>query len=236
TVHKAGFQSVVIGLSGGIDSSVSAVLCSQALGKQNVFGVAMPYTNSHPDSMTHAQLLAETFDIALQTVSISQMVDSYFEQFDPNASMLRRGNFMARQRMCVLYDLSAKTQSLVAGTSNKSEIYAGYCTQYGDSACAFEPFAHLYKSEIIQLADLLKIPEAIIRKDPTADFWEGQTDESEMRVTYKVLDEILHCLLDEKIGKEALLTKGFSEDDIDNVIGKITHSEYKRQLPPQLKI
>ena len=159
------------------------------------------------------------------------MIDAYFDEFEPHANMLRRGNRMARERMCILYDLSAKYKALVVGTSNKSEIYAGYCTQYGDSACAFEPFAHLYKTEVWQMAKILNIPLEIINKTPTADLWEGQTDENEMGISYQLLDEILYFILDEKLGKHLLLGKGFSEGDIDLVLQNIEKSRFKRCMP-----
>ena len=136
---SAGFSKLIIGLSGGIDSSVTAALCVKAVGSDNVFGVMLPYHKSHPDSLNDALEVAEVLGIKHEVIDISPMVDSYFDKYAPNANILRKGNRIARERMCVLYDLSAKYDALVAGTGNLSELMVGYCTQYGDSACAFEP-------------------------------------------------------------------------------------------------
>ena len=235
-VKNAGYQKVILGLSGGIDSSLAAALCGNALGNQNVIGIMMPYKNSNPLSLQHAKLIANTFKITYEIITITNMVDAYFDEFEPEANMLRRGNRMARERMCILYDLSAKYKALVVGTSNKSEIYAGYCTQYGDSACAFEPFAHLYKSEVREIAVMLNIPAEIINKPPTADLWEGQTDEKEMGISYPLLDEILFYLIDEKMEKTEIMKKGFSEEMVDLVLKKIEKSEFKRKLPLTLEL
>ncbi|MDP8202571.1 MAG: NAD+ synthase [Candidatus Tenebribacter burtonii] len=233
-LFQAGFNKIVVGLSGGIDSSVTAALSVKAIGKENVFAVMLPYHSSHPDSLIHAIEVAESLDIKYEIVNISQMVDAYFKNFAPEADILRKGNRMARERMCVLYDRSAKNKALVAGTGNLSEIMIGYCTQYGDSACAFEPIGHLYKTEIYKLAEILKLPESVIKKKPTADLWEGQTDEEEMGITYKELDEILFQLLDEKRSEKELIST-FGKDKIHKVKGMIQSSEFKRIMPPMLK-
>ena len=143
---------------------------------------------------------------------------------------------MARERMCILYDLSAKYKALVAGTGNRSELMVGYCTQYGDNACAFEPIGHLYKTEVVEIAKLLKLPESVIEKKPTADLWADQTDEKEMDITYKRLDEILYNLLDLKLEKEDIIKKGFSKEEIGKVLIMIRNSEFKRNMPPILEL
>jgi NAD+ synthase len=140
---------------------------------------------------------------------------------------------MARERMCVLYDYSAKYNALVAGTGNRSELLIGYCTQYGDSACAFEPIGHLYKTEVKEIARILGVPEAIIEKHPTADLWEGQTDEDEMGITYVRLDAILHQLYDRNRTPEEILALGFSSEEIGLVQRMYTRSSFKREMPPQ---
>lgn len=234
TLNKTTFQKVILGLSGGIDSALSSALCASALGSENVIGVMMPYKSSSPKSIEHAKLVAQTFKITYDIIPITSMVDAYFDEFEPDANLLRRGNRMARERMCILYDLSAKYKAIVVGTSNKSEIYTGYCTQYGDSACAFEPFAHLYKTEVWQMAKILKIPDVIIDKKPTADLWEGQTDEEDIGISYYTIDEILHFILDEKIGKEEIIKRGFTDHDIELVLKKIEYSEFKRRMPLEI--
>ena len=231
-LEKAGFTRVIVGLSGGIDSSVTAALCVKALGKENVFGVMLPYRKSHPDSFEHAKQVAENFGIRFEVVDISPMVDAYFENYETDADILRKGNRIARERMCVLYDLSAKYKALVAGTGNRSEIMVGYCTQYGDSACAFEPIGHLYKTEVLKIAKILNLPDYVINKEPTADLWEDQTDEKEMGITYRKLDEILYQMLDLKSGKEEMIKQGISKQEMEKVEKMIRNSEFKRNMPP----
>ena len=230
-LNKAGFTRVLVGLSGGIDSSVTAALCVKAIGKENVFGVMLPYRKSHPDSLEHAEQVANQLGIKYEVVDISPMVDAYFENYATDADILRKGNRIARERMCVLYDLSAKYKALVAGTGNRSEIMVGYCTQYGDNACAFEPIGHLYKTEVLELAEILNLPYSIIIKKPTADLWEDQTDEDEMGITYKELDEIIYQMLDQKM-EYADLIAAFSKEKIDKVKKMIQLSEFKRNMPP----
>jgi len=234
TVNSAGFSKAIIGLSGGIDSSLVAALCCQALGNKNVIGVMLPYKSGNPESLEHATILAQQLKIKHYVYPITDMVDSYFCNLEPQAEPLRRGNYMARTRMCVLYDLSAKHNALVAGTTNLSELYTGYCTQYGDSACAFEPIAHLLKKEVRQMAKTLAIPQCIIEKSPSADLWAGQTDEQELGISYDTLDTILQFILREKREKKYILSCGIAEQDYELVIKKIKQSEFKRVLPVML--
>ena len=231
---SAGFSKLIVGLSGGIDSSVTVAICVKAIGADNVFGVMLPYRKSHPDSLNHAIEVAETLKMKHEVIDISPMVDSYFGEYAVNADILRKGNRMARERMCVLYDLSAKYKALVAGTGNLSELMIGYCTQYGDSACAFEPLGHLYKTEVYQMAEILGLPKSVINKKPTADLWEGQTDEDEMGITYTELDKILYQMLDEKKSDKKLIST-FGEEKILQVKNMIKKSEFKRKMPDIMK-
>jgi len=231
-LNKAGFNKLIVGLSGGIDSAVTAALCVEAVGSENVTGVLMPYRASSSDSIEHAILVADKYKIKYKVIEITSMVDAYFDTYEPDADKLRKGNRMARERMCILYDLSAKYGALVAGTGNKSELMIGYCTQYGDSACAFEPLGDLYKTEVKDIAELLGIPEIIINKNPTADLWEGQTDEDEMGISYSLLDKILYNLMEEKKDAEELIEMGFSSEKIKKVLQMIKRSEFKRKMPP----
>ncbi len=235
--HKdAGLPNAIVGLSGGIDSSLTATLCTKALGKENVIGIMMPYKTSHPDSLNHAKEVAKFLGIKYEIIEISPMVDKYFELYSPKADRLRKGNFMARTRMCVLYDKSAQYNALVAGTGNKSELLIGYCTQYGDSACAYETIGDLYKTEVWELAKYLSLPKSVIEKKPSADLWHNQTDEEEMGITYKTLDEILYNMFDEKKTEKELIESGFLKEDIQKINEMYKKSHFKRNTPPIAKI
>jgi len=234
-LFSSGLSKLIVGLSGGIDSSVTAALCVKAIGNENVYGVMLPYRKSHPDSLNDALKVADNLGIKHEQIDISLMVDSYFKNYFPDANILRKGNRMARERMCVLYDLSAKYGALVAGTGNFSELMIGYCTQYGDNACAFEPIGHLYKTEIYKLAEILELPESVITKKPTADLWEGQTDEEEMGITYKEMDEILFQILEKK-SNEADMIAEFNNETINKVKKMIKNSEFKRRMPQLIEL
>jgi len=232
---SSGFSKGIIGISGGLDSSVVAALAVEALGKEKVTGVMMPYKKSNPNSLNDALLLASKIAFNYRIIDITPMVDSWFDNYEPEASKLRQGNYMARIRMTVLYDLSSKDNALVIGTGNFSELMTGYTTQYGDNACAFEPIGHLYKTEVRKLAKLLNIPSSIVDKHPSADLWKGQTDESELGISYCVLDQILHAFLEKKMSKEKMIESGFNSKDIDRVVDLYKKSEYKRNMPSCLK-
>ncbi|MGC9337506.1 MAG: NAD+ synthase [Candidatus Cloacimonadia bacterium] len=233
--HDAGFKKGIIGLSGGLDSSVSAYLSTEALGKENVIGAILPYKTTSITCIRDAELVIQRLGIKSYTRDISPIVDSYFATYEENATSLRRGNFMARVRMCVLYDLSAKEQALVIGTGNKTELYLGYVTQFGDSACALEPIGHLYKTEVRELAKLLGLPKQIIEKIPSADLWQGQTDEGELGITYEKADEILYRLVDEKLTEDEMVKQGFDYKDVQHVKKLIKNSQFKRRLPAMLE-
>ena len=232
---KAGFSKAVLGLSGGIDSALVAYLLRDALGKENVLAIMMPYKSSNPDSLNHAKLVVEDLKINAKTIEITDMIDAYFKN-EKDASSLRMGNKMARERMSILFDYSSKENALVVGTSNKTEIYLGYSTQFGDSACALNPIGDLYKTNIWDLSRYLKIPNELIEKKPSADLWEGQTDEQEMGLTYKEADQVLYRMLEENKTTEEVLAEGFNKDLVDNIVKRMNRSEYKRRMPLIAKI
>ena len=232
---KAGFSKAVLGLSGGIDSALVAYLLRDALGKENVLAIMMPYKSSNPDSLNHAKLVIEDLKINSKTIEITDMIDAYFKN-EKEATSLRMGNKMARERMSILFDYSSKENSLVVGTSNKTEIYLGYSTQFGDSACALNPIGDLYKTNIWDLSRYLKIPNELIEKKPSADLWEGQTDEQEMGLTYKEADQVLYRMLEENKTVKEILAEGFSKDLVDNILKRMNRSEYKRRMPLIAKI
>ena len=234
-IKKAGFSKAVLGLSGGIDSALVAYLLRDALGKENVLAIMMPYKSSNPDSLNHAKLVIEDLKINSKTIEITDMIDAYFKN-EKEATSLRMGNKMARERMSILFDYSSKENALVVGTSNKTEIYLGYSTQFGDSACALNPIGDLYKTNIWDLSRYLKIPNELIEKKPSADLWEGQTDEQEMGLTYKEADQVLYRMLEENKTVEEVLAEGFNKNLVDNIVRRMNRSEYKRRMPLIAKI
>ena len=163
-MQKTGSTRVVVGLSGGVDSALSAMLAAEALGPQNVLAVLMPYKSSNPDSQVHAEMVARASGIESMLADITPQIDAYFERF-PDADARRRGNKMARERMTILYDHSARWSGLVLGTSNKTELLLGYGTLHGDMASAINPLGDLYKTQVWALAEAIGVPEVIVRKD-----------------------------------------------------------------------
>lgn len=227
---RAGFQKVVLGLSGGVDSAVVAYLATEAIGKENILAVFLPYKTSLTESRLDAELVIQRLDIRFEMLEISPMVDAYLEH-TPDADRVRKGNLMARQRMIVLYDLSARENALVIGTSNKTEILLGYGTMFGDTACAINPIGDLYKSQVWQLAEALGVPRSIIEKKPTADLWPGQTDEAELGFEYRTVDQLLFQMIDKGIEKPALVKMGFDEAFISRVQQLIDRNQFKRRPP-----
>jgi NAD+ synthase len=234
-VTKVGLDCVVLGLSGGVDSSVSAALAARALGPENVLGVMMPYKTSSAESLSDALAVAASTGIETTTVEISEQIDAYFAS-DPDASSLRRGNKMARERMTVLYDQSAARSGLVLGTSNKTELLLGYGTLHGDMASALNPLGDLYKTQVWGLAKHLDLPDSVISKAPSADLWEGQTDEQELGFGYAEVDALLHWMIDERAIDESLVEMGFASDFIVRVRDLVQSSQFKRRLPVIAKV
>ena len=234
-VHKTGLKRALIGLSGGVDSALSALLAAEALGAENVVGILMPYKNSHPDSQAHAELVARQSGIESLLVEITPQIDAYFAKF-PDADARRRGNKMARERMMILYDHSARWHGLVIGTSNKTELLLGYGTLYGDMASAINPLGDLYKTQVWALAEAMGVPPAIVKKKPSADLWTGQTDEGELGFTYREVDKLLYLMVDQRYTKPELIGAGFAERFVDDVAQRIMTSQFKRRLPVIAKV
>lgn len=234
-VHRVGFEKVVVGLSGGVDSSLSGALAAEALGPANVVGVAMPYRSSNPSSLADAEAVAEHFGIPLRVIEITPQVDAYFERF-PDATDARRGNKMARERMTVLYDVSSVENALVVGTSNKTELLLGYSTIFGDAASALNPLGDLYKSQVWQLAAHMGVPEQVIKKAPSADLWEGQSDEQELGFAYAAVDRVLFNLVDRRYSADELADMGHDRAFIDLVVDRIRLNQYKRRPPIIAKV
>ncbi len=234
-VRRTGLTRGVLGLSGGLDSSLVAALAAEALGPEQVLGLAMPYRTSSPESLAHARLMVEHTGIRLAVVEITPMVDAYFAA-EPEAGSLRRGNKMARERMSILYDRSAVEGALVLGTSNKSEIFLGYGTAYGDLASAINPIGDLFKTQVRGLSRFLGLPAAIVDKAPSADLWAGQSDEAELGFSYEAVDPLLYLMLDERLEREALLARGWEPAFVDRITEMIRRSQFKRRLPVIAKV
>ena len=234
-LRQAGFERLVLGLSGGIDSALVAFLSAEAIGAERLLCVLMPYRTSSDASLVDARSVVDGLGCASEVVDISPMVDGYFAS-DPDAPPLRRGNFMARQRMAVLYDKSVTWGGLVVGTSNKTESLIGYTTLFGDSACAFNPIGDLYKSQVRQIAADIGVPEAIIRKAPSADLWPGQTDETEAGFSYPELDRLLFWRIDKRRSVDEVVAMGFDRAMVERVDRMVAGAEFKRQVPPIAKL
>ncbi len=233
--HKVGVRRAVLGISGGVDSSLSAILGAHALGAENVLGIMMPYKTSSKESLEHAQMLAERAGIKAITIDISPQIDAYFERF-PEAGRLRRGNKMARERMTILYDQSAQFGALVLGTSNKTELLLGYGTLYGDMASAVNPNGDLYKTQVWALAAEIGVPKEIVSKKPSPDLWVGQTSEDELGFSYRQVDELLFLMVDRRYSDEELLEAGFPEHFTRRVSEMVRNSQFKRRLPVIAKL
>ncbi|MDA1265483.1 MAG: NAD+ synthase [Planctomycetota bacterium] len=227
---KFGFERGVLGLSGGIDSAVSCALAARAFGPENVLAVMMPYRTSNPDSEGDARAVARATGVRSKLVDISKLVDGYLDQ-EGVEDRLRRGNVMARARMIVLYDHSAAEGSLVIGTSNKTEVLLGYSTQWGDAASALNPLGDLYKHQVFQLARHLDLPSGVIDKAPSADLFEGQSDEDDLGFTYDDADRILVRLVDQRWSAGELEADGFDPELVRKLMRRIVLNQYKR-LPP----
>ncbi|OGC90964.1 MAG: NAD(+) synthetase [candidate division Zixibacteria bacterium RBG_16_53_22] len=227
---KPGFSRLIIGLSGGLDSAVVAYLSVKAIGSGDVVAVILPYKESGPDNIRDARKMADDLGLKKYEIDITPQIDGYFQKF-PEADLNRRGNKMARERMSILYDLSAVEKALVIGTSNKTEILLGYGTLFGDLGYAMNPLGDLYKTQVRILARHLGVPENIIAKKPSADLFAGQSDEGDFGFSYDDVDRLLYLLVDERFTPEQCEKAGFGRLLIDKVIKMIVTSQFKRSTP-----
>ena len=234
-ISKSGMKRAVMGLSGGIDSALSAFLSAEALGPENVLAVRMPYKTSSEESLTHADEIIKQLGLETITIPITDMADPLIERF-PDMSNVRRGNIMARMRMLTLYDQSVAFGGLVMGTSNKTEFLLGYSTIYGDSGVAMQPVADLYKHQVRQLSREMGVPAAIVDKPPSADLWVGQTDEDELGFTYDQADQVLFLLVDERYTVQEVADEGFDYDFVHMIWERVKSQHYKRTMPNIAKV
>jgi NAD+ synthase len=237
-LQQTGFERLVVGLSGGVDSATVAFLAARAIGPDHLLCVSMPYRASASASEEDARLVVEALGCGSERVDITPMVEPLIGGLDADdaSARMRRGNVMARQRMIVLYDRSVAFDALVAGTSNKTEVLLGYTTLYGDQACALAPIGDLYKSQLRAVAGRLGVPERILVKPSSADLWPGQTDEDELGATYDALDRILFALVDRRWSPERCAAAGLDADLVAWVARRVARNEFKRQPPPVAKL
>ncbi len=231
-VRRRGFARGIVGLSGGVDSSLTAFLAVEALGKDNVIGVRMPYRTSSPESLDHALLVTQTLGIQSVTIDITGAVDGYLAQVEPNGDIdpTRRGNVMARERMIVLFDLSAKHKALPIGTSNKSERLLGYFTWHADDTPPVNPLGDLFKTQVRALARHVGVPEVILKKPPTPDLVPGQTTEGDFGISYDKVDRILYYLI-RGMKPAEVVARGFTPEEVAKVAGRLESTHWKRRLP-----
>ena len=234
-LKAAGFSRAVLGLSGGIDSSLACFLTVEALGRENVLGLLLPYRTSQPESEADARTVIDTLDIASRKIDITPMVEPLTNLF-PDMSIRRRGNIMSRERMIILYDQSEEFGGLVIGTSNKTESLLGYFTLHGDAAAAIRPLANLYKAQVRQLARAVGIPSEIIDKPPSADLWAGQTDEGELGITYTEADQVLFLLVEKGISEDEVVASGLDADLVRRVATQMWRTEFKRRPIPTASV
>jgi NAD+ synthase len=238
-MDQAGFDRLVIGLSGGVDSATVAFLAARAIGPDNLLAIRMPYRTSSEASESDALRVVEALGCRTERVDITPMVEpmlALVEDVDPSSRNVRRGNVMARQRMIVLYDRSAAFDALVVGTSNKTEALLGYGTLHGDMAAALQPIGDLYKSQLRAVARELGVPEEIVRKPPSADLWPGQTDEGELGSSYEDLDRALFALVDRRWTVDRCVRAGLERPLVEWVERRVARMEFKRQLSPVAKV
>ncbi len=227
-VKNAKADNIVVGLSGGIDSSVTAALCTNALGKKRMIGLGLPCSSISKD-LEDAKLIAKQLEIGFEVLDLTSVYDMFLDIVDPETRKAKMAiaNLKPRLRMMALYFIGQSSgNSLVAGTSNRAELAIGYFTKYGDSAADFEPMASIYKQEVRKMARILNIPERIIIKAPSAGLWPGQTDEGEIGLSYDVIDEILYRI------DYNLDFKGLNEEDIMRVREMMSAAEHKLNMPP----
>jgi NAD+ synthase len=228
-IVRRNIDKAVIGLSGGVDSAVTAFLCARALGAKNVHAIRMPYKSSSPASLSDAQLVVDALGTHSRTIEITNAVDGYLA-FEPDADARRRGNVMARTRMLVLFDQSAKFGALPIGTGNKTERLLGYFTWHADDTPPVNPLGDLFKTQVWELARYLGVPTQLIDKAPSADLEANQTDEGDLGITYALADAILDQML---LGytDEQLIERGFKAADVALVRRRVDSTHWKRHLP-----
>ena len=235
-ISKFGFTRAVVATSGGIDSALTLGLAARALGPESVLALMLPYRTSNPASRRDAETLVQAVGVESQVIDISEAVDGYLDELDGPTTPVRRGNVMARTRMIATYDQSEAFDALVVGTSNKTELLLGYGTLHGDMASAANPIGDLYKTQVRQLAAALNLPAAILGKPPSADLWQGQSDEDELGFSYAAADEVLYLLIDEWYTADEIAAGGYDAAFVEEIRQRIQRTQFKRRPPVIAKL
>lgn len=233
--EKAGFKKAILGISGGIDSAVVAILAAEVLGKENVIGLKLPYKKSSPASVNDAEELIRKVGIKSKLINITPAVDAFYDMLGRDISPLRLGNICARIRMTTLFDIGQKEDALVLGTSNRSELLLGYGTLFGDLASIFNPLAPMYKTQVREVAKIIGVPQSIIDKAPTADLEDGQTDEKDFGFTYETADLVLERLYDGVKPEDQHSQIFVDTKTVEKIKNKVEKNKFKSNIPVFMK-
>ena len=235
-VSEANADGLVVGLSGGIDSTLAAFLACKAVGKENVFGIVMPSTTTPTEDKLHRTTIAQLLGIKYKEIAIDSILNEFLSVTQLEENKLAIGNLKARIRMSIIYFYANSKNYLVSGTGNKSEILIGYFTKHGDGACDIEPIGDLYKTDVYQLAKYLEVPQEIIDKPPRAGLWNNQTDEDEIGMTYELLDKILYRFIEKDNDANSIANELYIEvDDVNDIINRVNRNKHKSKVPESPK-
>ncbi|MBQ2636584.1 MAG: NAD+ synthase [Methanobrevibacter sp.] len=231
-VSEANAAGLVVGLSGGIDSTVAAFLACEAVGKENVFGVILPSTTTPTEDKLHGTAIAQLLGINYKEMAIDSILNEFLSVTQLEEDIKAIGNLKARIRMSIIYFYANSKNYLVSGTGNKSEISIGYFTKHGDGACDIEPIGDLYKTDVFELAKYLGVPQEIIDKPPRAGLWNNQTDEDEIGMTYELLDKILYRFIEKEIDAKSIADElDIEVDEVNDIIDRVERNNHKTKVP-----
>lgn len=233
TVKKAGFNKVVVAVSGGVDSATALFLAVKAMGVENVYAVLLPYGDLSSQALEHGKMVVQAAGLIENNIFVRNIkpgVDKLLEQTE-NIDEIRKGNMMARVRMIYLFDLAKELGALVVGTENKSEHYLGYFTRFGDEASDMEPIRSLYKTQVWEMAKYLGVPQKIVEKAPSANLWEGQKDEGEFGFSYADADKVLYHYFEEKLPIDGIIALGLDKNVVEKVLEFVKKNDFKHHVP-----